>query len=571
MAGKIFINYRRDDAIAEAGRLHDRLAAAFGRQNLFMDVEHIPAGVDFVTYLESQVAACEVFLAVIGRGWLDLRDEQGLRRIDNPKDFVAIEIAAALGRDIRVIPVLIDGALIPKAEDLPDAIKPLARRHAVDLRNKQFPTDAEVIVQKVREALHRHSIPPRLSVPLGWIGASMMTTLALGYTGAYYAGVPVPWPGSPAAVTGPSVAESAAAEKKRLDDLAAQVVQEREARTKADADAAAKAKADADRKRAEAEAKRVAAEQRQRDADAEDAARAKAEADRIQAAALAKQKAVEEAARRDPLQALTPGTGQAARDRLATGQLCPLCPEMVVVPSGIFMMGSTESDSIPLSGFESPTRKVAFSQPFAVGKFEVTFDEWMACVVSGGCQGKRDPSDRGWGKGRRPVINVSWNDAKEYTAWLSQTTGKEYRLLTEAEWEYSARAGTQTDYHWGDRFDESIANNGNATVLVGQYKANSFGLYDMHGNVWEWVEDCWHAGYKGAPTDGSAWSTACQFPDQRVIRGGGVHSNALSLRSASRGRDIARANRFGALGFRVARTLAPQSDRLETVPSAPAR
>ena len=153
MAGKIFINYRRDDSAATAGRLHDRLAQTFGRKNLFMDVDHIPAGVDFVDYLPSQVAACDVFLAVIGPNWLDAKDDDGRRRFDNPDDFVAIEIAAALARNIRVIPVLIDGARTPKADKLPDSIKPLVRRNAVEVRHANFGRDAESLITKVREAL----------------------------------------------------------------------------------------------------------------------------------------------------------------------------------------------------------------------------------------------------------------------------------------------------------------------------------------------------------------------------------------------------------------------------------
>src|SRR6476620_635865 len=153
MAGKIFINYRRDDSRSTAGRLHDRLAQTFGRENLLMDVDHIPAGVDFVDYLPSQVAACDVFLAVIGHNWLDAKDDDGRRRFDNPDDFVAIEIAAALARNIRVIPVLIDGARTPKADKLPDSIKPLVRRNAVEVRNTNFGRDAEALVNKVREAL----------------------------------------------------------------------------------------------------------------------------------------------------------------------------------------------------------------------------------------------------------------------------------------------------------------------------------------------------------------------------------------------------------------------------------
>ena len=152
MAGKIFINYRRDDSISTAGRLHDRLAQAFGRDSLFMDVDHVPAGVDFVEYLHKQVAACDVFLAVIGPNWLNAKDEGG-RRFDNPEDdFVTIEIAAALARkEIRVIPVLVDGARIPKADKLPLSIEPLVRRNAVEIRNTHFGRDAEALVDKISE------------------------------------------------------------------------------------------------------------------------------------------------------------------------------------------------------------------------------------------------------------------------------------------------------------------------------------------------------------------------------------------------------------------------------------
>ena len=161
MAGKIFINYRRDDSGGTAGRLHDRLAQTFGRKNLFMDVDHIPAGVDFVDYLPSQVAACDVFLAVIGPNWLDAKDDDGRRRFDNPDDFVTIEIAAALARNIRVIPVLVDGARTPKADKLPDSIKPLVRRNAVEVRNTNFGRDAEALANKVREALKDAPAVPR--------------------------------------------------------------------------------------------------------------------------------------------------------------------------------------------------------------------------------------------------------------------------------------------------------------------------------------------------------------------------------------------------------------------------
>jgi TIR domain len=159
----IFISYRRNDSIGTAGRLYDRLAQAFGRNNLFMDVEHVPAGVDFVDYLHSQVAACDVFLAVIGPNWLEAKDDDGRRRLDNPDDFVTIEIAAALARNIRVIPVLLDDARIPKADKLPPSLKPLVRRNAVEIRNTQFGRDAEALIGKIRERLtkRRRSARPK--------------------------------------------------------------------------------------------------------------------------------------------------------------------------------------------------------------------------------------------------------------------------------------------------------------------------------------------------------------------------------------------------------------------------
>ena len=142
MAARIFINYRREDSLSTAGRLHDKLAQALGRKSLFMDVDHIPPGVDFVSYLNGQVANCNLFLAVIGPQWLSAKNEKGERRIDDPDDFVVVEIAAALERQIPVIPVLVDGARMPSANELPDSLRPLVRRHAFELRQTSFGRDA---------------------------------------------------------------------------------------------------------------------------------------------------------------------------------------------------------------------------------------------------------------------------------------------------------------------------------------------------------------------------------------------------------------------------------------------
>src|SRR5262249_15165635 len=192
MPNKIFINYRREDSIDAAGRLHDRLAQTFGHKNIFMDVEDIPAGVDFAKYLSDQVAASRVFLAVIGPTWLDAKDESGGRRIDDPDDFVAIEITAALGRNIRVIPVLVEGARMPKVGELPDPLKALARRQAVDVGQLQFGRDAEALVERVREALNGQSgslRPRRGTAAAAGAAAGAVALFLVGWVGFDQGGV----------------------------------------------------------------------------------------------------------------------------------------------------------------------------------------------------------------------------------------------------------------------------------------------------------------------------------------------------------------------------------------------
>ena len=238
---------------------------------------------------------------------------------------------------------------------------------------------------------------------------------------------------------------------------------------------------------------------------------------------------------------------------------CADCPELVVVPAGTFMMGSPASEEGRFAN-EGPQRRVSIATAFAVGVHEVTFAEWDACVAAGGCGGHR-PGDEGWGRERRPVINVNWSDAESYVSWLSSSTGASYRLLSESEWEYVARAGTTTRYWWGDWMGRNRANCGGdgcgdtsyvRTAPVGSFSANDFGLFDVSGNVWEWVQDCWHDDYYGAPTDGSAWAGPADC--RRVLRGGSWPFTPVYLRSASRTREDA-GGRNGDVGFRVARTL----------------
>ena len=281
---------------------------------------------------------------------------------------------------------------------------------------------------------------------------------------------------------------------------------------------------------------------------------------------------------------------------------CPTCPQMMVVPAGTFIMGSPESEKGRLRTVydeegtavtwtvldeveleveegqrlvipEGPQRYVTMERPFAVGVYEVTFDEWDACARAGGCGGLI-PENEGWGRGRRPVINVNWAEAHAYVAWLSDETGEAYRLLTEAEWEYVARAGTETARYWEESPSGQCryANGADATALesnpgwrtvpcsdgyvgtapVGSYEANAFGLYDVLGNVWEWTQDCWNERYSGAPVDGTAWETGdCST---RVQRGGGWANEPEGLRSANRSR-VPVGDRYDTAGFRVARSV----------------
>ena len=237
------------------------------------------------------------------------------------------------------------------------------------------------------------------------------------------------------------------------------------------------------------------------------------------------------------------------------------CPSMVVVPAGDFMMGATPSSDQPPN--QLPRHKVTIARPFAVGRSEVTFGEWEECWRSGACPQK---SDSRMGQKDQPVITVSWDDARIYVTWLSKVTGQSYRLLSEAEWEYAARGITNAvqpypHYPWGEEIGMNNANcsgcgspwDAKSTAPVRSFKPNAFGLYDMHGNVWEWVEDGWHPNYEGAPSDGSAWIIGGQ-QEMRALRGGSFTDGPQLLVSQVRNGTFD-VHRYENIGFRVARTL----------------
>lgn len=250
-----------------------------------------------------------------------------------------------------------------------------------------------------------------------------------------------------------------------------------------------------------------------------------------------------------------PNPGDVFRD-------CETCPELVVVPSGIFIMGlkGTRKTS-------KPAHRVNMAKSFAIGRYEITFQQWQACRDGGGC--KHSPDDHNWGKSNRPVINITWHQAKNYTRWLSKLTGNTYRLPTESEWEYAARGGTTTIFWWGNKVGSSNANCrdcvsreccsakvrsccSHGTLPVGSFKPNPYGLHDTAANVFEWVEDCWVKDYRGAPDDGSA--AKAQSCRSRVIRGGSFYYFNKVARSAYRAKNPPAVKSYW-LGFRVVREL----------------
>jgi formylglycine-generating enzyme required for sulfatase activity len=471
MPDKIFVSYRRDDDPNGAARIRDALTAKFGRSSVFMDVDDLLAGLRFDEELSKALAACDVFLAVIGPRWMDLLRT---KVSSGDRDYVREEIAEAVRRKIVVIPVRVgrEGQFppLPRSDELPHEIRDLVHYQKHDITYEQFRRDAGALIDAIT-AVRRHvrhgPVAPRdrskTRPAIAWLTA---TTALVFSTVVLMLVVPSLRPTLPPAVN-------------------------------------------------------------------------------------------------DPIAGLAPGSGKSARDLLANGSPCPFCPWMVVVPAGSFTMGTPQNDLDRDNG-EVQVR-VSIAAPFAVGRFAVTFDEWDACMAGGGCNGYK-PDSRGWGRGTQPVINVNWDDAKAYTSWLSRKTGKTYRLLSEAEREYVTRAGTTTSFWWGASITPQQANydgryggasNGEyrqRTLPVDTFAPNAWGLYNVHGNVSEWTEDCWKDSNYGNPADGSARTMRdCRWA---VARGGSWDNYPRNLRSASR-LGFSASNRVDFVGFRVARALNP--------------
>jgi formylglycine-generating enzyme required for sulfatase activity len=437
MGTSIFISYRRVDSSDVTGRIYDRLISAFDRNSVFKDVDSIPFGVDFREHLDEAVSQCQVCLVVVGRMWLEAKDEAGRRRLDSTQDFVRIEIESALKRKIPVIPVLVGGASMPGPEQLPLSLEPLAYRNGAQVRSDpDFHRDMDRLIAGIQQHFGDAKTPPS------------------------------PPPTQPK--------QTFAFEVVTVNDRGEEI----------------------DRK---------------------------------------------------------PGQAEYMREALGNG----ITLDLVKIPGGTFQMGANELED------EKPIHSVKVT-PFWMGKFVVTQEQYEAVMGT-------NPS---YFEGeKRPVEMVSWREAVEFCQCLSEKLGNQYRLPSEAEWEYACRAGTKTPFYFGETLTTELANYrgtdrkyegknfpGNygkgprgqyreETTPVGEFPPNGFGLYDMHGNVWEWCADCRHKSYQGAPSDGSAWLSK-NDNDNRLLRGGAWDGNPRNCRSAYRS-CFNPDYRFNYIGFRV--------------------
>jgi formylglycine-generating enzyme required for sulfatase activity len=465
---KCFLSYRREDTADITGRIYDCLVRHYGAENVFQDVDSIPPGVDFRKQLSEAVGRCQVLLAVIGRQWLTVTNRAGKRRLDDARDFVRIEIEAALQRDIPVIPMLVQGVEMPAEEDLPPTLQPLAYRNAITVnRDPHFHRDLDRLINHLDR----------------WFAQVLSQ------------------PSGPAAV-----------------------------------------------------------------------------------------------ASLEPSRAPTLGSSAQEQHREMTDTVEM---KLALIPPGKFLMGSPQSEEG--RDKDEAQHEVAITQPFYLGVHAVTVGQFRAFVKAKGYQTEAERDGSGaWGYNARtkkfesgkeftwnnpgwrqsddhPVVNVTWNDAVAFCEWLSDQEGVKYRLPTEAEWEYSCRAGTTTRFYSGDKDDslKGVANLADAsfkqkhpdatwavswddgypfTAPAGRFKPNAFGLYDMHGNVWEWCADWYDENYyKESPKQDPPGPSAGAF---RVVRGGSFNNDPGDCRAADRF-GYAPDNRNCRIGFRAGRVLFP--------------
>lgn len=569
---KIFISYRRSDSEDVAGRIYDRLADHFGSDSIFKDVDDIPFGVDFRDYLNASLDQCQVVLAVIGKTWLNTTDASGQRRLDNPADWVRLELEESLRRqDVRVVPLLVRRADLPRAHELPQSLAHLAYRNAAQARpDPDFHQDMNRLIVQLDE---------------------------------YFAGLQQREQDAAKTRDAECLRQQQAAELRQREE-AERLKQQREQREQR--------VAAQQRTLEQEEAERLGKQQR----DAEKRARQQSAARKgastplylsrrrtlqllgyggsglvlVSAVALLSDREPEpklepeasaavELDPPEPIASSDPSnlstidfdttqvdtrgeviertSGQVRGFREDLGNQIGL--DMVAIPAEEFVMGSPEDEAERFSD-EGPQRTVQVPA-FFMGRFPVTQAQYEAVMGNNPAYFTKNGANR-------PVEKVSWHDAVAFCENLSQMTRRTYRLPSEAEWEYACRASTTTPFYFGSAITTELANyNGDhtygaapqglsrrQTTEVGRFPPNAFGLYDMHGNIWEWCADHWHGNYEGAPLDGTAWLSNDESSD-RLMRGGSWVNPPRFCRSAHRFHrplDF----RFEGVGFRVVCVLA---------------
>jgi formylglycine-generating enzyme required for sulfatase activity len=586
---KVLISYRREDSAHVTGRIYDRLVQQFGRTAVFKDVDSIPLGIDFRTYLDQQVAKCDVFLGVIGRNSMKPQGQKGKSRLADPADFVRLEIEAALKRQIPVIPVLVEGASIPAVDRLPTSLQGLSYRNGIVVRpDPDFHRDMDRLIEHLRTQIESQLAPgPLPDMP-------PTASDAIARPEAARSEVEGPRPDT----------VEVAAPLSRLDSPPKAMQLKEDAPVESpDAHRSVRDGNEAEEdnrlgveqtgpEHVEAAAPSFEADSRQRAEDPIEEATSSGtyqkpmdhsssylfgviglvvligavaaflilqptwrsvESNRYVPPPVVEQKEEPPAqvtlsptpSRPSEPDAVPKKQVAPVEKRVATTRGPSTSPQMIRISPGSFRMGGSEKDEMPI-------HTVKFTTPFAMARYETTFDEYDRFAQA---TGRTLPADSGWGRGTRPVINVSWDDAKAYAKWLSQQTGKRYRLPSEAEWEYAARSGGK-DEIWAGTSDMSqlkkyAVYEANRTEPVGSKQPNGLGLYDMSGNGWEWVEDCWHEDYKDAPPGGSPWlERNGGYCGQRVIRGGSWNPKPEFLRLSLRFRDDTDF-RLNFLGFRL--------------------
>jgi len=507
----VFISYRREITAGEARALYNDLVDRLGKNSVFMDVDSIALGRDFRSALQSTLASCDLMLVLIGRNWADVKDEQGRTRLQNPGDFVRLEIEAALKRDIVVMPVLVQGAHMPAAEQLPPEINDLAYRNGFELSHTRWESDigemmrrlgldAPNVAGEVKQSASFAAAPNASIAPTARAGGpgrrvlsrpinlTRRQTLGIAALGAVGAG---------AAIVAPSIRRLLS--KPRLQTIAFDAV-------------------------------------------------------------AVDTKGVRSPPEEHTAKLFTEGLG------LGAGL------DMVLIPGGSFTMGSP-LDELERQANESPQHHVTIA-PFFMSASPITQAQWAAAVLAHPNPIRRnlDPNPSFFKGIDLPVESITWNQAEEFCLRLAELTGRAYRLPSEAEWEYACRAGTISPFHFGPTITPELANycgTGGAvcgesdgksiasdvygetrytsgsygqgpigifrgkTTRAGTFPRNRFGLYDMHGNVWEYCRDLWSANYAEAPLDGSA--NLSGPPDgQRMLRGGSWSHNPAICRSSYR-------------------------------------